>query len=77
MFSAETKNDKGEGPLPRNGRFATEGRFTKCKFGKTDREGGGGVPVARGGKPGPGEGVPVASPPWLQLCVKCMFEALK
>ena len=37
--SAETKNDKG-GPLPRNGRFAVEGRFIQCKFGKTDREGG-------------------------------------
>ena len=51
--SAETKNDKG-GPLPRNGRFAAEGRFIQCKFGKTDREGGtcsqGGLDLAsRGG----------------------------
>ena len=39
--SAETKNDKG-GPLPLYGRFAAEDRFIQCKFGKTDREGGGG-----------------------------------
>ena len=31
-------NDKG-GPLPRNGRFAAEGRFIQCKFGPTARGG--------------------------------------